>query len=130
MRPRLCLSENARELIHYFLRSERKIAGTGLWAGSHLMSQATIATIPKWMRELGGFDQTAAIDKAILPLARAGVIAAQQPLVVRPVLKALAPSALPVMEQVMSGVQPLNDELLTPTEAKKRYGSNTAKQAA
>jgi uncharacterized protein (DUF2236 family) len=73
MRPRLCLSENSRALVHYFLHSRRKVAGTGLWLGSHLMAASSIATIPRWMRELGGFDQPAWMDAAIVPLTRAAV---------------------------------------------------------
>ncbi|MGB1580037.1 MAG: oxygenase MpaB family protein [Nevskiales bacterium] len=123
MRPRLALSESARTLIHYFLHSDRKIAGTGLWAGSHLMSRATIATIPKWMRELGGFDQPAWIDRGIVPLTRSAVRVGQQPTIGRQVLRAMAPSALPVMEQVIRKEQPLRDEVLTPAQARKRFGS-------
>lgn len=122
MRPRLALSESARVLIHYFLRSDRAIAGTGLWAGSHLMSRATLATIPRWMRRLAGIDQPAWMDAAVVPAARAAVYAAHQPALTRLALRSLAPSALPVMEQVLRKERPVNDEVLSPAQARERFG--------
>ena len=122
MRPRLCLSEHSAALVHYFLRTPRSQGALGLWAGSHLMSVATIATIPRWMRRLGGFDQPAALDAAVVPAARLAVRAARLPAVSRMVLAGMAPSALPVMDQVLRGEQPLRAETPTPSEARRRYG--------
>lgn len=130
MRPRLALSESARVLIHYFLRSERAVAGTGLWAGSRLMSHATLATIPRWMRQLAGIDQPAWMDAAIRPAARAAVRVAAAPVIARGVLRAMAPSALPVMEQVIRGDTPLRDEVLTPAQAFARWGQGRGRDQA
>ncbi|AXQ30094.1 DUF2236 domain-containing protein [Solimonas sp. K1W22B-7] len=129
MRPRLCVSDRSRTLIRYFLNSQRSIAGTGLWAGSHLMSTATIATIPRWMRQLGGFDQPAWLDAAVVPAARAAVKIAGQPLAARTTLKMMAPSALPVMEQVIRRQQPLRPETLTPSQARARFGRSELRPA-
>ncbi len=122
MRPKLCVSDRSRTLIHYFLNSQRKVAGTGLWIGSNLMSAATIATIPKWMRQLGGFDQPAAVDAMIVPATRIAVRMGGNPAASRMILKYMAPSALPVMEQVLRKQQPLRNEVPTPAEARQRYG--------
>lgn len=130
MRPRLCVSDRARTLIHYFLNSQRKVAGTQLWLGSNLMAAATIATIPKWMRQLGGFDQPASIDAMILPAARIAVRAGSNAMASRAILRQMAPSALPVMEQVLRKEKPLRDEVLTPSEARLRYGQATRMQVA
>ncbi|MGH8506081.1 MAG: oxygenase MpaB family protein [Stenotrophobium sp.] len=130
IRPRLCVSDRARTLIHYFLNSQRKIAGTRLWLGSNLMATATIATIPKWMRKLGGFDQSASVDALIVPTARLAVRMARNPAVSRMVLKQMAPSALPVMEQVLKKEQPLRNEVLSPTEARQHWGQVQPRLAA
>lgn len=122
VRPRLCVSEKARTLIHYFLHSDRRIAGNSLWLGSHLMAAATISTIPKWMRELGGFDQPGVMDALVPPLGKIAVRLGSHPVVARQVLKAMAPSALPVMEQVLRKEIPRHDEVLTPAEARQRFG--------
>ncbi|MES2490864.1 MAG: oxygenase MpaB family protein [Pseudomonadota bacterium] len=129
MRPKLCVSDRSRTLIHYFLNSQRKIAGTGLWVGSNLMAAATIATIPKWMRVLGGFDQPAAVDALIVPATKMAVRMGSIPVVSRAVLKQLAPSALPVMEQVLRNQQPLRNEMPSPAEARQRYGQVGRAQA-
>lgn len=122
VKARLCVSDKARTLIHYFLRSERGIAGNGLWLGSHLMAASTISTIPKWMRKLGGFDQPAWLDFIIRPLTRMAVIFGSHPSVARITLRMMSPSSLPVMEQVLSKQLPLRQEVLTPAEAKQRFG--------
>lgn len=122
VKPRLCVTDRARTLIHYFLRSDRATAGTGLWLGSHLMAAATISTIPRWMRELGGFDQSAAVDALVQPLARVAVHMGSHPSLSRLALRLMAPSALPVMNQVLNHEQPLHDEVLTPAEARQRFG--------
>jgi uncharacterized protein (DUF2236 family) len=122
MRPRLCLGDSARTLIHYFLHSRRSIAGTGLWLGSHLMAASTLATIPRWMRRLAGIDQPAGMDMAIVLPTRAAVRIARQPAVAHATLRALAPSALPVMEQVLRRERPRREEVLTPEQARRLYG--------
>ena len=129
VRERLCLSEHASKLVHYFLRTPPRKGALGLWAGSHLMSAATIATIPRWMRRLGGFDQPAALDAAVVPAARLAVRAGSSPAIMRAVLAGMAPSALPVMRQVLSREQPLRAEIPTPGEARLRYG-RAARQLA
>lgn len=122
VKPRLCVSDKARTLIHYFLHSDRSIAGPGLWLGSHLMATSTISTIPRWMRKLGGFDQPALLDALIVPATRAAVFFGSHPAINRAVLRHMAPSALPVMEQLLTKEVPRNDEVLTPAEARKRFG--------
>jgi uncharacterized protein (DUF2236 family) len=122
VRPRLAMSDHARDLIHYFLYTPFTLKAPGLWLGSHATATATIATIPRWMRKLGGFDQPAALDRAVVPIARAGVRVAARPWITRQVLRQMAPSALPVMKQLHSGEQPRTAETLTPAEAHARYG--------
>ena len=41
--------------------------GVRLWAGSRVLAPAAIATLPKWMRRMGNFDQPAAVDAAVTP---------------------------------------------------------------
>lgn len=131
MRPRLALSDSARVLIHYFLRSQRSVAGTGLWAGSQLMARSTLATIPRWMRQLAGIDQPRLMDAAIVLPTRIAVQFGKLPPVSRLMLRMLAPSALPVMEQVLSREKPLRDEVPTPAQAFERHGKDAvAKRTA
>jgi hypothetical protein len=58
------------------------------------------------------------------------VRAGAQPAVSRVTLRALAPSALPVMEQVLRKEQPARNEVLTPEQARRRYGRLLLQAAA
>jgi uncharacterized protein (DUF2236 family) len=54
VRSKLCTSEHADRAMHYLLWTPRD-RGIRLWAGSRLLAPAAIATLPKWMRHMGGF---------------------------------------------------------------------------
>ncbi|MFE0106875.1 oxygenase MpaB family protein [Streptomyces sp. NPDC059009] len=124
VRRRLCMTEHARALIHYFLRSDRSLAGTKLWLGSRFMAPAVIATIPRWMRVLGGFDQPRALDRAIAAPARALTRAAARPTALLAAVDRLAPAVRPVMEQKLYGEPPIDPVTLTPAEARQKWGSH------
>ena len=60
----------------------RHATAVRLWAGSRLLAPAAIATLPKWMRHMGNFDQPAAVDAAVTPAAAghgAGFVCRQLP---------------------------------------------------
>jgi len=126
VRPRLGTSERANAAMHYLLRTPRETAGLGLWSGSHLMAPATIATLPKWMRTLGGFDQPAALDRAIVPATRLAVRTLGAPPLRRRVLDVLAPRTGVSFEHWMSGAAPQRARTITPAEAFVRYGREVA----
>ncbi len=120
VRSKLCVSEHARSLIHYFLYPPYRLTRARLWLPMRLMAAAAISTMPMWMRTLAGIRQSRALDAVIVPIVRAVVRAVGRPSVVRPVLGRMAPSALPLMEQVMSKQAPLRDEVPTIAEARAR----------
>lgn len=122
VRSRLCMSDHARRLIHYFLSPPRAVTGTGGWLASRFLKPAVVSTIPRWMRELGGFDQARAVDRAIAPAVRAAVRAAARPSVMRGLVRDLAPSASPLMEEILSLAPPLADEVTTVARARERHG--------
>jgi uncharacterized protein (DUF2236 family) len=117
VRPRLATSERANAAMHYLLRTPRDAADTRLWGGSRLMAPATIATLPMWMRELGGFDQPAVVDRAIVPATRIAIRAITVPALRRAVLDALAPRTGASYEHWMAQDKPLRAETTTPATA-------------
>lgn len=119
VRPTLCTSERANEGMHYLLRTPRP---GQLWAMSRLMAPATIATLPRWMRQLGGFDQPVAVDRAVLPLARAAMRAARSPRVKLAVLSRTLPETRRMLRNHLYGGAPENPETITPAQARARYG--------
>jgi hypothetical protein len=84
------------------------------------MSYATIATLPRWMRRLGGYDQPVVLDRAVTPFARTAMLISRAP---RIQLAVLAAGGLPatrrVLEQHLHGEPPLHPETTTPGAARE-----------
>ena len=121
VRSRLTTSEHANAAMHYLLRTPRQNGEAKLWAGSRLMAPATIATIPKWMRLQGGFDQPAALDPAIVPSPRAAVRLGATRIATKATLDVLAPRTAGTFEHWTSQMEPLRAETITPAEARRRW---------
>jgi uncharacterized protein (DUF2236 family) len=121
VRPRLCISEHARHLIHYFLYPPRSVIGATMWLPSRVVGAAAIATMPRWMRELAGISQPRALDLAIVPVARAAMRLAARPSVARRVVRNMAPSAVPLYDQVLSQERPLEDQIPSIAQARARW---------
>lgn len=64
VRPRLCSSERAHAGMPYLLRTPLRSGGVRIAGLSRLMAPATIASLPAWMGEGGGFAQPAAVGRA------------------------------------------------------------------
>lgn len=122
MRPRLCSSEHAERAMHYLLRTPRAQGRWTLWAGSRLMARATVATLPKWMREMGGFDQSPVIDRAlVLPgrvAARVGATSSAR----LAALRLYAPDTGRLMSQHLRRGVPERPVTVAPARARELYG--------
>jgi uncharacterized protein (DUF2236 family) len=129
VRPGLCSSERAERGMHYLLRTTGAKGRFKVWAGSRLMANATIATLPKWMRLLGGFDQPAALDRAIVLPTRAAVRAASSPRARLAVLRSYAPSTAGILQQHLNRQPPVRSQTITPSRARELYGQTARKQA-
>ena len=72
VRGKLCTSEHADRAMSC-CSGRHATAACALWAGSRVLAPAAIATLPTWMRRMGNFDQPAAVDAAVTPVAKAMV---------------------------------------------------------
>jgi uncharacterized protein (DUF2236 family) len=120
-RGSLCTSEHADKAMRYLLWTPRD-KGIRLWAGSRVLAPAAIATLPKWMRHMGGFGQPAAVDAAVAPVARA-MVRAFSARDSRPLLAAanqLVPHTAAVLAQHLSADPPAEARTVTPAEARER----------
>ena len=125
VRPRLCTSEHADKAMRYLLWTPRD-RGVRLWAGSRLLAPAAIATLPKWMRHMGDFDQPAAVDAAVTPAARAMVLA-MSVRDSRPLLAAarqLVPHTAAVLAQHLDAGPPAMARTVDPAEVRERLVAN------
>jgi hypothetical protein len=86
------------------------------------LAPAAIATLPKWMRHMGNFDQPAAVDAAVTPVARAWVKALSannfRPMLA--VARQIAPETAEVLAQHLSAGPPERRTTTTPAEARER----------
>ena len=121
VRPHLCSSERAYEGMHYLLRTPRRRGNGRFWALSRLMAPATIATLPKWMGELGGFGQPAAVGRAYRPAVRAAVKAASSPGAAVRILSDTLPDTARILRQHHRRQPPLRPETVTPDQARELY---------
>jgi uncharacterized protein (DUF2236 family) len=121
VRGKLCTSEHADAAMRYLLWTPRD-RGVRLWAGSRIMAPAAIATLPKWMRRMGNFEQSAAVDAAVVPAAAALVRAFSannsRPLVAA--ARLLVPHTAEVLAQHLAAGPPALLQTVTPAQARER----------
>ncbi|XBB66604.1 oxygenase MpaB family protein [Nocardioides sp. WV_118_6] len=105
------------------LRPARSVVGRFFRAG-------VIATLPHWMREMGDLRQSRLTDALARPVLRASflAVAASKRVQLR-VLGLLSPSTVPVVAPVLLGVPPVTPEVLTPQQARERYGYDKPAEA-
>lgn len=118
IRPRLCMTERQKALIDHFLRTPFTRKDAVLWAGSRLFAPAIIATIPRWMRKLGGFDQWRVVDGLIGPLGRLATRFVSPVNDRLAILDQFAPSTRGIIEPALRGEAPLRDVIVTPAQAR------------
>ncbi|MCF8608968.1 DUF2236 domain-containing protein [Gordonia sp. HY285] len=122
VRPTLCVSERARRGMHYLLHTPLD-RGPRVWASSRLVAPAAIATLPKWMRTLGGFDQPAAVDVAYRAATRAAVssMSRSPELMDRLVSKAIGPMTGRLYRQHRHAGTPMFAHTVTVADARAKY---------
>ncbi|WP_293017041.1 oxygenase MpaB family protein [Mycolicibacterium sp.] len=129
MRPHLAVSEAARAMMDHLLNAKVVLPPAPLPMKpvveliNLVLRAGTIATMPRWMRKLSGFDQPRAVDIAVRPLLKLGYgIVDANPRLKLAVAQLIAPSVAPVAAPYILGIAPASDEVLTPQEARRRYG--------
>lgn len=128
MRPKLAGSEAAQSMMDFLLDATKilppgpkvqrpldRLLGRGLRA-------ATIATMPRWMRKMGGLRQSRLVDALIAPVMRVVFrLVTVDPRLELRLLRVLSPSTVSVVAPVLLGVAPRRPETLTPAEARERH---------
>lgn len=129
MRPHLAVSEAARAMMDHLLNAKvvlppaPRIAKPAVEILNWFLRAGTIATMPRWMRRLSGFDQPRAVDLAVRPVLKLGFgIVDRIPRLKLLVAKIISPSVVPIAGPYIMGIPPRSTEVLSPEEGRKRYG--------
>jgi hypothetical protein len=100
------------------------------WVVSRVLRAGTLATMPRWMRSLGGLRQSRLVDALITPLLRATFfIANLSPRIQLMILGRISPMTVPVVKPILLGVAPTHPEVVTPVEARERFGYDKPAEA-
>ncbi|MBP2453151.1 oxygenase MpaB family protein [Mycolicibacterium lutetiense] len=129
MRPHLAVSEAARSMMDHLLNAKvvlppaPRIATPAVEILNWFLRAGTIATMPRWMRRLSGFDQPRVVDLAVRPVLQLGFgIVNRIPRLKLLVSKIIAPAVVPIAGPYIMGVAPRSNEVLSPAEGRRRYG--------
>ncbi|WP_182378748.1 oxygenase MpaB family protein [Nocardioides sp. WS12] len=135
MRPLMSGSPIAQKAMHHLMDIDQLVQvplvlRPAQWIVGKFFTAGVIATLPGWMREMGDLPQRRAVDIAVRPVLRAvfAALTLSKGLQLR-VLALLSPSTIAVVAPVFRGIEPTNPEVLTPTEARERYGFDKPAEA-
>lgn len=129
MRPRLAASEAAQNMMSHLLDARvmfppvPTVFQPVAWLVAAILRTGTIATMPMWMRRMGGFRQPRIVDTMVTPLLRLAFRAARlSDRMQLWLLGWLSPSTVPVAGPVLLGIPPRESVTHTPAQARERYG--------
>jgi uncharacterized protein (DUF2236 family) len=129
MRPQLSGSDLARKAMNHLLQADVMLPPLPralhplTWVVSRTLRTATVATLPRWMRELAGLRQSRVLDVAIVPVMKVAFrLVNLHPRVKVAGLGLISPMTVPVVAPIAYGVPPVTPEVLTMAEARARYG--------
>ena len=129
MRPQLNGSDVARDTMDHLLHADVMLPPMpwyfrpGAWVVSRVLRAGTLATMPRWMREMSGLRQPAVVDAAVRPVLRIAFWTAHLSRRLELLaLRVLSPATVPVVAPILLGVAPQRAEVVPPAEARARYG--------
>ena len=107
-----------------------RVLAPAAWLATRTLRAGTIATMPRWMRRMGGLHQSRIVDAAVRPvLWTAFRLVDSHPEVKLAVLGYLSPSTRPIVEPVFRGVPAVVPEVVSPAEARARHGYDEPSRA-
>ena len=135
-RPRLIASEVAQGMMDFLLDADAIVLPPELPAPLRRLftaatRRAVIATLPRWMRRLGGTPQPAVVDALAVAVTRPAIrlLAASTTLQLA-LLRVASPRTVPVLEPVLRGTPAVTPVVSSPAEAYAAHGPTPREQYA
>lgn len=136
MKPQLIGSGIAQKAMHHLLDGAvmlppmpRAFAPLN-WAVTTVLRAATVATMPRWMREMGGISQPRIVDLAVVPVMKVAFrLANLNTRLKLELLGFLSPMTKPVVAPIFFGIEPIHAVVRTPAEARALYGYDKPAEA-
>lgn len=136
MRPVMSGSPIAQRAMHHLMDLTQLLDDVpaplkpARWVLDRFFRAGVIATLPTWMREMGDLPQPRAVDLLAWPVLRAtflglGLNTSLQLYL----LSILSPSTVSIIAPIFREIAPRNEEVLTPAEARERYGYQRPSEA-
>ncbi|MFL6106728.1 MAG: oxygenase MpaB family protein [Marmoricola sp.] len=129
MRPQLLGSDLARNAMNHLLDASvmlpplPKVLAPLNWISARVLRSGTIATMPRWMRDLSGLQQSRFVDSAVVPVLKIAFLLANVNRRVKlDILTFLSPMTRDVIAPIIFEVAPTHREVITPEGARERYG--------
>ena len=140
MRPQLIHSDIARRAMAHLLHAEVILPETlplllrpGALIVTAFLRRGTLATMPRWMRRMGGLkrtDTSRLLDLLVVPpLSSAFTVLSLSTRVQLMLLRLISPTTLPIGTRVLRSIPATNPVTMTPREAQRRYGYDAPAQA-
>ena len=137
MRPQLVHSEIARRAMAHLLHAEVILPKTlplvlrpGALVITAFLRRGTLATMPRWMRAMGGVGTSRLLDVLVVPPLSAAFTALSLSTRVQLILlRLISPATLPIGTRVLRAIPAKNPVTMTPREAQRRYGYDVPAQA-
>lgn len=136
MRPVLLDSPIARRAMNHLLRAEVMLPPMPLllrpftWVITAFLRRGTLATMPRWMRELAGLPTSRLLDAAVVaPLSAAFTVISLSTWGQLILLRLLSPATVPIGTRVLRRIAPVSAATTTPREAQRRFGFAPPAQA-
>jgi uncharacterized protein (DUF2236 family) len=136
MRPQLLGSGIAKQAMNHLLRAEvmlpkmHPLLRPGALITGAFLRQGTLATMPKWMREMSDLPVNPVLDAAVTPVLRLAFrtirLNTRAQLIL---LKMLSPTTVEVAAPVLRGIPARHPHTTTPREAQTREGFDPPAQA-
>lgn len=136
MRPRLAVTEGTVRTVEHLLDASASLFdGLPVWQQPLrplvrlAFRKATIATLPPWLRRLGGIRQSRVEDAVVIAVMRVAYRTLfRSPASQVALVGMLSPGTLPVVAPVLLGIPPVQPVTVTPAEAWARAGLPTPRE--